>query len=81
MLDVRFEINGRRVDPKRIGNALEQVVYEKVVADIRRKVGAVRDPETGRPPKITVKGRSLNNLSIEVHGSEEVINTVKRRLA
>jgi hypothetical protein len=81
MLDVRFEINGRRVDPKRIGNALEQVVYEKIVADIRRKVGAVRDPETGRPPKITVKGRNLKSLSIEVQGSEEVINRVKRRLA
>ena len=63
--------------------ATKEAIYRfklQTSADIEQ--GAkVRDPETGRPPKVTVKGRNLNNLSIEVQGSEEVINRVKRRLA
>jgi len=70
MLDISFEINGWKVHPDQIGNELEKAVFRQVRDDLVRKVGSIQDPETGRPPKITVKGRNLKNLSFEVQGSE-----------
>lgn len=81
MIDVRFEINGRRTDLGGIKDSLERAVCESIVDQIKQRVGAVRDPETGRSPKIIVKGRNLKNLSFEVEGSEAVIEQIKRALA
>ena len=55
--------------PSQIGNELEKAVFQ-VREELVRKVGFIRDLETRRPRKITVKGRNLKNLSFEVQGLE-----------
>ncbi len=80
MIDITFEINGRKVDPRKIGDALERAVYDSVIKQITQKVGNIRDPKTGKRPKIKVKGRNLDNLSYEISGSEELIEKVKQKL-
>lgn len=80
MFDISFEINGRKIHPNQVRNALEKAVYQQVRDDLVRKVGSIRDPKTGQRPKIKVKGRSLDNLSIEVSGPESMVEEVKRKL-
>lgn len=80
MIDVSFEINGRKISPKQVGNALERTILESVKDEIMRKAGAFRDPATGERPRITVKGRSLDKLSFEVSGSKQMVERVKQAL-
>ncbi|CDH44017.1 hypothetical protein [Candidatus Contendibacter odensensis] len=80
MIDISFEINGRRVDPHRMQDALEGAVLQSVKEKITSKIRNIRDQKTGLPPKIRVKGTSIRNLSFDIEGSEEVIKLVKEKL-
>lgn len=80
MINLTFEINGRKVDPNRIRDALERAVYQQVRDSMVKKLRDVRDPDTAELPQVIVKGRNLDNLKIEVKGSDALIAEVKRRL-
>lgn len=77
---IRFEIGGRRVDPDKIEDALMAAMLEGIRTEIREKVGAIRDPETGEFPTVVVRGKSIDNLSMSVVGSPAIIAEVKQRL-
>ena len=62
MVDISFEINGRRVDPQRVQNALEGAVLQSVKETVTSKIRNIRDQKTGLPPKIRVKGTSINSF-------------------
>lgn len=81
MIDISFEINGRKVSPRNIGNALESALLQSVQESITKSVGSARCPKHGQKPKIKVKGRKLNSLNFEVSGCcEQLIETVKKKL-
>jgi hypothetical protein len=80
MIDISFDINGRKVSPGLIGDALARAALRSIQEQIVKKVGAIRDPRTGERPKIAVKGRGLKNLSFEVTGSERLIALVGQKL-
>ena len=77
---IRFEINGRQVDPANVSDALMHAALENIKGQIQDKVGAIRDPNTGEFPTIVVRGDSLDNLRMNVEGSPEIIELVKKRL-
>ncbi len=82
MLDISFEINGRKVRPNNIGDALEAAALTQVSDSIKRSVGAIRCREHHKAPKIVVKGRNLDNLSFEVSGCcDTLIEQVKKKLS
>lgn len=81
MIDVEFKLNGRSVRPDDLANELERAMLKQVRQNIAEKLRGIRDPETGEAPKVTVKGRGLNDLSFEVSGSEALVAEVKRRLS
>jgi len=62
MIDITFEINGRKVDPNLIGDALERALFKQVRGNLAKKIAAVRDPDTGERPRLTVRGHSLGIL-------------------
>lgn len=68
MLNISFEINGRKVNPGNVGGALEAAVLQSVSASIKARVGNIRCPEHGQTPRIVGKGRSLDTLSFDVSG-------------
>lgn len=80
MVDIFFEINGRRVNPHRMQDALEGSVLQSVKDMIASKVRNIRDPKTGLPSKIRFKGSSIKNLSCEIEGSEALIRLAKDKL-
>lgn len=68
MIDVTFEIGGRKVSPNRFGDELERAVLKQVSNNVKRSLSAVCCPRHGRQPKVTIKGRRIDNLSWEVQG-------------
>lgn len=81
MIEVSFEINGRRVSPNSVGDALEAVVLQNLQKHVIETVGTVRCNTHGQSPKITVKGKDLEHLSFEVTGCcDSVIEQVKSKL-
>ena len=82
MIDIQFEINGRRVSPNQIGDALEQAMFKTVSDSIRQKVGQVRCPEHGSAPSIVMRGRDLTSLEATVSGCcDKLIGAVKAKLS
>jgi hypothetical protein len=82
MIDVKFEINGRKVDPRNMKDAVMGMVIEAATQDIRHKIGSCRCPMHGKYPTVVAKGRDVSKLSLEVSGCcDRLIEDVKHRLA
>ena len=80
MLNVSFEINGRKVNPKDITNVLEAAVLEQFAASIKKSVGSMRCSNHDQAPTVLVQGNSLKDLSIKISGCcEEFVEEVKSR--
>jgi len=77
---IRFEINGRNVDPSNMEDALLAAVLVSVKENIHSKICSIKDPTTGESPVVTVKGKSLDDLKLYVSGSESICAVVKDRL-
>jgi len=75
---IHFEINGKRVEPDKMEDALMQAVLEKVSAQIRERIGSIRDPATGEFPTVVMRGNSLDDLHMHVEGSPDLIELVRR---
>jgi hypothetical protein len=81
MIDISFEINGRKVTQSNMDNALESALLQSMQESITKSVGAARCPAHGQSPKIKVMGRNLNSLSFEVSGCcNQLIETVNKNL-
>jgi hypothetical protein len=81
MFELSFMVDGRKVRPDQVGDALERVILKKVQGAVKEAVGAVRCPEHGQGAKIVAKGRDLSELSFEVSGCcEGLIKEVERKL-
>lgn len=78
---ITFQINGRTVSPNNIRSALEKAMMGSIEAQLRERIGSIRDPETGEFPTLVVSGPSLSELSVKVEGSPELIALVKARLS
>jgi hypothetical protein len=68
MIGISFEINGKKVNPNNIGNALENAMLQQIGESIKKSIGSLRCSEHNQTPKALVKGKNLDNLSIEVSG-------------
>jgi len=81
MIEITFKINGKKVNPNNIGNAIEASILASIQDSIKKSVGSVCCPTHRKYPKITVKGQNLDNLSLEIKGCcEEITETIKAKL-
>ncbi len=77
---IKFSIGGRTVDPKNMKDAMMAAILENVRAQLREKIGAIRDPETGTFPTVVIRGDTIDNLTLHVEGPDELVALVKQRL-
>lgn len=81
MVNVRWEIDGRSVDPRNAADALMAAVLKQASETIRAKVGGCVCPEHGQRPTIVGTG-SLAAPSFKVDGCcQKLIDEVTRKLA
>src|SRR3546814_14542003 len=78
MIKFEFKFNGKSLDPRNLGDAIKKAALESVAGHLRERIGAIRDPETGEFPTIVVSGDSFNDLHVDVEGSAQVRDLVKR---
>ncbi len=72
-MSIEFRVGGRKVPANRFAAEMEKAIAKEARDGLVREIGKVRDPKTGERPKVRAKGRGLNDLSLEVEGSEAVI--------
>ena len=56
---------------------MEKAMLLYVARQVRRRVGELRDPSTGKSPRILVKGDDFEHLSYEVDGPQHIVERVK----
>lgn len=81
MIDISYEVGGRKVSPSQFSNAIEKAVFTQVTDSVTKALSSVRCPEHGQYPSVVVKGASLDNLQFEIHGCcEDLISRATQEL-
>jgi hypothetical protein len=82
LIDISFEINGRKVSPNKVGDVLEKAALENIQSSIKKAVGSLRCPMHNRAPRIVAKGRSIDKLNFEVYSCcEELVDKISKKLS
>jgi (p)ppGpp synthase/HD superfamily hydrolase len=82
MVEVSFEINGKKVRPDQVANELDKAMMNRTAEYVKNKVSSIRCPDHGQQPKIKVKGKNLENLSFEISGCcQTLIEKARKELA
>ena len=68
MIDVFFEIGGKKVKPDQVGNALEKAVFQRVTESVKEALSSVQCSEHGERPTVIVKGKTIDKISFEIRG-------------
>ncbi len=78
MLEISFEINGKKVHQNKISEELERSIVKNIVEQLSKKVGYVVCPEHGNYAKITASGDSISHLDLRVSGCcQKIVDKVK----
>ncbi|MDD4976701.1 MAG: hypothetical protein PHY93_20265 [Bacteriovorax sp.] len=82
MIDISYEIGGKKINPNNLKDALERAVVAAVTDGIKKKIKSTRCLDHNGSARIKVKGRSLSDLSMEVSGCcNSFIEKVKKELS
>jgi len=81
MVEITFKIDGETVEPDNMKDVLDIMFLEHLRDELVNTLKAERCKEHGHEPKITVKGESLDDLSIEVNGCcEDFIERTRAKI-
>lgn len=82
MIDVSFKINGKSVNPNNMAGALESAILSEVGESVKSSLGSVRCSVHHQSPKVTIQGKSFDNLSFEISGCcDELIQKATSQLS
>ncbi|MGB0682761.1 MAG: hypothetical protein ACPGOV_08635 [Magnetovibrionaceae bacterium] len=76
-----IKIGGRTVRPEQLADAMEREMFKNIQEHFKKQLRNIRDPETGLSPKVTLTGRDLGSLKVEVEGSPQLVELVEKRLS
>ena len=81
MFKISFELNGKKINPNQIGDAIEKAFLTQIQDSIKKSVGSVRCKTHGNAAAITVRGRTVDKLNFKVSGCcEALIEQVQEKL-
>lgn len=81
MITISFEINGKRVRPDELGDALNAAILSGIHDSIVKAVGDIRCINHNECPCILIKGHNLDELTFDISGCcEDVIRQVEQAL-
>ncbi len=81
MFELSFEINGKKVSPDSIGDAIESAALQVFRDSITKTVGSIRCPKHGKRAKVIAKGRNIDSLSFNISGCcDALIESVKKEM-
>ena len=77
---IRLEFNGKPFDPKTFTDTIMQSLMQQAAENVRDRIGAIRDPDTGEFPTIVIRANALDDIQCTVEGSAKLLALVKERL-
>ena len=77
MLEIQFEIGGRKLDPCFIGDSVEKATLLYVARLIRKKFSAIRVSDREDPLRVLIKGEDVDHLHFELEGSQSILEQVR----
>ena len=77
----KITIGGKSVRPGDLGKALQKEATRLVASEIRERFSAVRHPVTGEFPTVIVLGETLDDMSVRVEGSPELLDIVREQVS
>ena len=77
---IKLEFNGKPFNPQNFTETLLKAAMESVAEQMHDKVSAIRHPVTGEFPTVVVSGTSLEDMSMRIEGSPELLLLVNERL-
>ena len=80
MLDIQFEIGGRKLDPCFIGDSVEKTTLLYVARLLRKKFSAIYVPDREDPLRVVIKGEDVQHLHYELDGPQSVMQQVREKL-
>ena len=73
MLKITYEVNGKKIDPKNFSSEMEQAILPAVAEKATEVVKSKLSVEEVAQITIVIQGSSLDDLSMNVRGPEEII--------
>lgn len=80
MLDIRFEIAGRKVDPCFVGDSVQKATLLHAYHVIKQKFRPIRIPDSEQPLRVLISGEDVTHLRWELDGSQEILRQVREKL-
>lgn len=77
----RFTLGGKPLQPGALKKVMEKAIVGLVKAHLRERLSAIRHPRTGEFPTVVALGDRLNDMSIRVEGSQELLDLVQAQLS
>lgn len=77
---IRLEMNGKPFNPKDFTEQILKAAMEQAAAEMHEKVSSIRHPDTGEFPTVVVSGTGLDDMSMRIEGSPELLALVHERL-
>lgn len=77
---IKLEFNGKPFNPQNFTETLLKAAMESVAEQMHDKVSAIRHSVTGEFPTVVVSGTSLEDMSMRIEGSPELLSLVNERL-
>jgi len=80
MLDIRFEIAGRKLDPCFVGDSVEKATLLHAYHLIKQMFRPIRIPDRDQPLRVLIRGEDVAHLRWELDGSQEALQQVRDKL-
>jgi len=81
MVDIYFEVDGKRVRPDQVGDAIEQAIIESAVDIIRDELRSTYCDEHEESPTVIFKGLEEGQMEFEVEACcQDLMDTVYAKL-
>ena len=77
---IKFEFNGKPFDPRTFEEQILRAAMNQMAEEMHRRVSAIRHPVTGEFPTVVVNGTSLEDMSMRIEWSPELLALVNERL-
>lgn len=77
---IKFESNGKPFNPKTFEEQILRAAMEQVANEMHERVSSIRHPGSGEFPTVVVTGTTLEDMSMRIEGSPELLQIVNERL-
>jgi hypothetical protein len=81
MVEIYFEIDGKRVSPDQVGDAIERAIIERAVDIVRNELRSTYCDEHEESPTIIFKGLEEGQMEFEVEACcQDLMDAVYAKL-